>query len=270
MKTHLRLAHHSRAGDAHEIYSGSTGATGANNGAADNRSRLSVAFATSCVRGICACSFAQPMKRIATLILLLLVGSQLCADEKKGTSAKQPVKEQANEAEAPPPKTLEEAHQLLEKMLPKEELAKIDAMKTEDEMIEFHFGLGRGLRNGWGLWGGGPLAQHMNKLGFRHPDDMSGVILETFWCRRHNKDYRLKDRAAYYDSYWKAVAAPPATAVDPSDGSPIEWSGHTSIDDPKAPRAIHHGKSKKTGRSLDYEIGRGVFVPSQNSRDEKK
>lgn len=210
------------------------------------------------------------MKRIATLILLLAVGSHLCADEKKAAKAKQPAKEQAKDAEAPPPKTLEEAHQQLEKLLPKEELAKIDAMKSEDDMIEYHFGLGMGLRNSWGLWGAGPLAKHMNKIGFHHPDDMSGVILRTFWCKRHEKDFRLKERAAYYDAYWKAEAAPPTTAVDPSDGSAIEWRGSTSIDDPKAPRAIHHGKSKKTGRALDYEIGKGVFVPSQRSKEEKK
>ena len=41
------------------------------------------------------------------------------------------------------PKTLEEAHLQLEKLLSAEELAKIDAMKSEDDMIIFHRGLGQ-------------------------------------------------------------------------------------------------------------------------------
>ncbi len=186
------------------------------------------------------------MKLIATLILILSVGSHLCADEKKTAPVEQPAKQKAKESEVPPPKTLEEAHQQLEKLLPKDEVAKIDAMKTEDEMIEYHFGLGMGMRNSWGLWGGGPLAQHMNKLGFHHSDDMSGVILETFWCKRHKKDFRLKERAAYYAAYWKASADPPETAKDPKDSSEVDWNMSLGAGDDKRPRQIHVGKSKKT------------------------
>lgn len=94
------------------------------------------------------------------------------------------------------PTTLAEAHARLEQTLSAEELAKIDAMPSEDDMIKYHFGLGLNIRNGWGLWAGGPLAQHMRELGFSHPDTMSGVILNTFWCKRHGKDFRLEERAA--------------------------------------------------------------------------
>lgn len=201
------------------------------------------------------------MKRITTLILLLVAGSPLLADEKKAAPEKQPAQVQAKKAEMPPPKTLEEAHQRLEKLFPKDELAKIDAMKSESEMIEYHFGLGMGMRNEWGLWGGGPLAQHMNKLGFHHPDDMSGVILETFWCKRHNKDFRLKERAAFNEAYWKAAANPPETAKDPKDGSKVEWNMSFGAGDDKSPRQIRVGKSKKTGRWLAYEHDKGVYEP---------
>ena len=201
------------------------------------------------------------MKCITTLILLLAAGSQLYADEKKVSPTRQPAKEQTKKTEAPPPKTLEEAHLQLEKLFPRDELAKIDAMKTESEMIEYHFGLGMGMRNEWGLWGGGPLAKHMNKLGFYHPDDMSGVILETFWCKRHKKDFRLKERAAYYAAYWKAAAEPPETAKDPKDGSKVDWNMSFGAGDDKTPREIHVGKSKKTGRWLAYEHDKGVYEP---------
>lgn len=189
------------------------------------------------------------MKRTAVLILVLVVGLPLLGDEK-----------QAKE-EVPPPKTLAEAHQQLENLLSKDELIKMDAMRSEDEMIRYHFGLGMGMRNNWGLWRGGPLVEHMNKLGFHHPDDMSGVILHTFWCRRHKKDFRLPERAAYYEVYWKAAAHPPKTAKDPKDRSDIDWNMSFGAGDENTPREIHVGKSKKTGQWLAYEYDKGIYEP---------
>jgi hypothetical protein len=201
------------------------------------------------------------MKRFIAFLLLLFIGNQLLADENKAIPKEEAANEQARKEEAPPPKTLEEAHQRLEQLLPEKELAKIDAMKSEDDMIEYHFGLGMGMRNSWGLWGGGPLGQHMEKLGFHHPDDMSGVILETFWCKRHKQDFRLKERAAYFDAYWKASARPPETAKDPKDGSEVRWNMSFPAGGKKIPRQIHVGKSKKTGRWLAYEYDKGVYEP---------
>ena len=195
-------------------------------------------------------SFDQAMKRIALISLLLVVGLTCAGLLYVG-----------KKAEAPSPKTLEEAHQELEELLSKDDLAKIDAMKSEKEMITYHFGLGMGMRNSWSLWRGGPLARNMNKLGFHHPDDMSGVILATFWCKRHMKDFRLQERAAYYEVYWKAAADPPKTAKDPKDRSDVEWNMSFGDGDEKTPRQIHVGRSKKTGRWLAYEYDKGVYEP---------
>jgi len=194
------------------------------------------------------------MPLIFLAALLVFSTSSLADDKTNSADSTQP------KAEAIPT-TLEEAHRQLERQLPKEELAKIDAMKSEEEMIEYHFGLGMGMRNNWGLWKGSALAQHMRKLGFIHPDDMSGVILATFWCKRHEKDFHLKERADYYAAYWKASADPPGTAKDPKDGSMIEWSFSFGAGDKKTPRQIHVGRSKKTGRWLAYEYDKGVYVP---------
>ncbi|MEN6332884.1 MAG: DUF6794 domain-containing protein [Phycisphaerales bacterium] len=94
------------------------------------------------------------------------------------------------------PTTLTEAHAALERMLSRKTLAEIDAMASEDGMARYHFSLGLSMRNEWGLWHDSPLAKHMQGLGFTHPDDMSSVILETFWCKRHGKPLRLEERAA--------------------------------------------------------------------------
>jgi hypothetical protein len=125
--------------------------------------------------------------------------------KKRPTSGKQTKEEPKREEQKKIPTTLAEAHAELERMLSPQTLAEIDAMESEKDMIKFHMGLGMALRNGWGLRSGGPLAKHMQELGFIHPDDMSGVILATFWCKRHGQDFRLKERAEKYKEYWEGA-----------------------------------------------------------------
>ena len=43
-----------------------------------------------------------------------------------------------------------------------------------------HFGLGMGIRNTWGLWGDSRLAKYFKKHGIKHPDNMSGIILDAY------------------------------------------------------------------------------------------
>ena len=106
------------------------------------------------------------------------------------------------------PANLEDAHNYLLRHLPPEEIQRIRDMKSEDEMIDYHLGLGMGIRNGWSLWAGSRLSRHFNKLGVYHPDDMSGIILETFWCRLPDQPLRFDERIAYCQVYWAASNVP--------------------------------------------------------------
>jgi len=191
------------------------------------------------------------------------------------------------------PATLDEAHRALERMLPKEELVRIDAMKSEKDMIDYHSGLGMELRNEWGLWRGLALAQHMRKLGFTHPDDMSATILETFWCKRHGQDFRLKERAAQYATYWKAQAGhsvafiqvqaivdsfnPCAMHDDHSDGrwatfdavaftilAPPEWKG-TNLVVYGTPGKINP-LFRKSGTKCSFSIQRDYLAGAANQQ----
>jgi len=84
------------------------------------------------------------------------------------------------------PKDLEDCFVHLHKLLDKE---LIEQMKTgtQDDMIQYHFGLGMWIRNNWGLWGGSRLSEWFNKKGITHPDDMSGIILDSFWKHLNNQ-----------------------------------------------------------------------------------
>jgi hypothetical protein len=94
------------------------------------------------------------------------------------------------------PPTLEEAHAQLEQMLSPRELAEIDAMPSEKDTIKYHFSWGLNMRNGWGLWGDSPLAKYMRELGCANADDMSCLILSTFWRKRHGQDLHLEELRA--------------------------------------------------------------------------
>jgi hypothetical protein len=74
---------------------------------------------------------------------------------------------------------------------------------TEDDMIWYHMGLGMWIRNNWGLWGGLRLAKYFNQLGIYHPDDMSGIILDSYWRKLHNKPIDLEGQIRKYQEFWK-------------------------------------------------------------------
>jgi len=118
------------------------------------------------------------------------------------------------------PKNLNDAHRELEKMLKPEDIKKMKS-GTERDMSMYHLGLGMWLRNNWGLWKGGRLAEYFNKKGIHHPDDMSGIILRTFWCKLHNKPFRLQERIKFFQAFWKSAQKP--IGKSPIDGADIKW-----------------------------------------------
>jgi hypothetical protein len=103
------------------------------------------------------------------------------------------------------PKTLEECFEKL-KVLCSDDLEQFRKTKEKD-LIHFHFTLGMWLRNNWKLWGGVLLEQHPLKkyfldLGLFHPDDMSHVIIVSFWRHLNNKPLEMKAQARHFIDYW--------------------------------------------------------------------
>lgn len=102
------------------------------------------------------------------------------------------------------PNNLNEALESLPIMLCQEDLNWIDNAQ-EDDMIQLHSNLGRWLRNNWGLWHGSNLSKYFNSLGITHADDMSGIILTSFWRYRHNKPLELDEQVQEYKNYWEKM-----------------------------------------------------------------
>ncbi len=102
------------------------------------------------------------------------------------------------------PKNLDECFSELKKMLSPE---LVEEMQTgnEADMAQYHHGLGMWLRNNWGLWSGSRLKRYFNNLGINHPDDMSGIILDSFWRNLNHKPVELENQVKYYQEYWRKV-----------------------------------------------------------------
>lgn len=69
----------------------------------------------------------------------------------------------------------------------------------------FHADFGRWMRNNWGLWSGSTLSKYFNELGVFHPDDMSGIILTSYWRRSRGVEIDLEGQVAECKAYWATI-----------------------------------------------------------------
>lgn len=83
----------------------------------------------------------------------------------------------------------------------KQEITKL----SEDEAIgQLHFGTGLAIRNGWKLWeANNAIYRFFKSKGITHPDDISSIILTSFYRHLSGKKINLEDQIAYYKAYWK-------------------------------------------------------------------
>ena len=74
---------------------------------------------------------------------------------------------------------------------------------TEDEFSgKYHFGFGMWMRNNWGLWKGSRLSKYFNSIGVYHPDDMTGIIFDSYHRQLTGHELKLNEQVKYYQDYW--------------------------------------------------------------------
>ena len=79
------------------------------------------------------------------------------------------------------PKNLTECIQMLDKNLKKQEKEYIKTLTEEEFFMESHFTLGMGIRNEWIRSGNPELVKFFSDEGVKHPDDMSAMILTSYY-----------------------------------------------------------------------------------------
>ena len=105
------------------------------------------------------------------------------------------------------PKDIYDAFKELDHMLSpgiKKEMAR----GSEKELAKYYFELGAWIRNNWVLRRGSDLSKWFYSKGIHHPDDMSGIILESY-CRYLREDPLEFDAIIeYYVRHWKIREKP--------------------------------------------------------------
>jgi len=101
------------------------------------------------------------------------------------------------------PKNLDETFDELNKVI-KVKDKKNFLKKDENEFLSSqHFGLGKYIRNEWGLWKLSRLYLWFKDKGVTHPDDISTIILKNYFRKNKNIEFNLNNEINYYQEYWK-------------------------------------------------------------------
>lgn len=79
------------------------------------------------------------------------------------------------------PKNLTECIQMLDKNLKKEDKEYIKTLTEDEFFMESHFTIGMGIRNEWIRSGNPELVTFFLDQGVKHPDDMSAMILTSYY-----------------------------------------------------------------------------------------
>ena len=130
-------------------------------------------------------------------------------------------------------------------------------------MSIYHFGLGMWMRNNWGLWAHGPLAAYLEQFGVHHPDDMSGLILDTFWRHLNGLPLEVTKHAAI-SAEWYREETVPEPARCPHCNRRIQLT--LSIDRKKPDGRTgrnHFGRCCIEGSIWGWNVDMGWFKPDE-------
>lgn len=101
------------------------------------------------------------------------------------------------------PKNLTEAIEELNKKLSDSVKLEISSLTENEFQANAHFGIGLWIRNSWNLWASSRLYRYFRRKGIKHPDDMSGIILTSYYRKLTGKDVELDEQIRKYKAYWR-------------------------------------------------------------------
>jgi hypothetical protein len=104
--------------------------------------------------------------------------------------------------EAPIPTTLEEAFDVLDEIIFPDERDLV--LEYSEEMWRAQsYRMGGWLRNTWKFWEKeGPLYEWFVDYGITHADDMSGIVLLSYWRHKNGKSQDVEGQVQHYLDYW--------------------------------------------------------------------
>lgn len=166
------------------------------------------------------------------------------------------------------PKNLDEAVAELDKDFPDSLKTEIRKMTEDEFSARYHMGTGMWMRNNWSLWGGSRLSRYFNKLEIYHPDDMSGIILDSFHRSLTNQPIELEKQVEYYKLYW-IVSKKPGNKDFPNGEKDLEFDSGMSYDRPdEKPAIVHIQTNSSTAKIWLFDHYLGWKLVNQYQIDE--
>ena len=187
--------------------------------------------------------------RTLLLLKLLLISTFIsaCGQPQTSKNAKYPMDTVSV------PKDLSECFVQLNKLLSDSLKVKAKALNEKEFTARMHLSLGTWMRNNWGLWQGSRLSRYFNKKGIYHPEDMSGVILTSYYRHLNGRDIDFNEQVIYYQNYWKIVKEPTKETF-PKGIRKLDFNSGLYYDSKKNGQGyIHVGTVSKTGEIWIYD-----------------
>lgn len=128
------------------------------------------------------------------------------ADSYKTGQAPSPAEHPSVAASKDVPTSLDECIEALPQIIGQRQLEECRALSEADFLAQAHHGLGRWLRNNWGLWQRSENRQLKGwffQRGVSHADDISGIILASFHRHLQGKPIDLEKQVAVFRKYWE-------------------------------------------------------------------
>lgn len=99
------------------------------------------------------------------------------------------------------PHSLSDAFAALDQHLSSEDRQKFKNLPESEATTQAHMGVGLYLRNKWFRAGKSKLVGLLSEAGAKSLDDMSGMVLTSYWRHLNNKPINLKEQGACYTKW---------------------------------------------------------------------
>lgn len=152
------------------------------------------------------------------------------------------------------PKDLEDCFNQIDQLWNDTIKTQIQQMSKKDFTGRNHFGFGLWMRNNWQLWGGSRLSKYFKELGIYHPDDMSGIILDSYHSYLTEEELNLEQQVKYYEAYWSA-SREPIRKEYPKGARKLELDSklNYTFNESNLPGVIHVQTNSKTNKIWIYD-----------------
>lgn len=199
------------------------------------------------------------MRQLLAILPLLLLTVQVTFGQKIKSSEKDKIKFTTDNINGQYiPKDLEDCFKQIDSFWSDSTKNKIRHQSEDDFTANAHFGLGMWMRNNWQLWGGSRLSKYFNQKGIYHPDDMSGIIIDSYYRYLTGKEINLQQQIDYYKMYWK-VNKDPSKDTYPKGEKKLEFNTKQvyNLKQGNNPACVHIQSNSKTDKVwiYDYHFG---------------